>query len=114
MNPDINNYKIIVEVFKGYLDTALTANIWFYALTGAVVSYYLSNRSKKQRENIYLKYSLFLPIALGGLIIYLSWQGKKQACLLESVLVRAGSDPKLDDVPSVNFLANFLDASMIL
>jgi hypothetical protein len=78
------------------------------------VSHYLSNRRKKQEEHAYLKYSLFLPIALGGLIIYLSWQAKEQAHVLERVLVEAAGDQKLDAIPSVDFLANFLNASMIL
>ena len=53
MENDLANYKIFVEIYKGYLDTALTGNIWFYTLTGAVVANYLS----KKEERFYLRFS---------------------------------------------------------
>ena len=73
MNPNMESYKIIVEIFKGYLDTALMGNIWLYALTGAILTHYLTHR----KESPKLKFSLVLPILLGGLIIFLSCSGNK-------------------------------------
>jgi chromate transport protein ChrA len=108
MNPNIENYKIFLEVFKGYLDTALTANIWFYTLTGAVVSYYLSNRNE---EKSYLKFSLFLPFVLGVQIIVLSILGIGQARFIESTL-KDVSNIQLEYIPAVEILVNFLKASI--
>ena len=34
MDDKLQDYKIIVEVFKGYLDTSLTAHTSYYAFTG--------------------------------------------------------------------------------
>ncbi len=107
MNTDMESYKTFVEVFRGYLDTALTANIWFYALTGAIVSYYLKNREKDS----YLQFSLILPFILGVLIIILSVAGIKQAYLIEGVMLKA-SDIKLEHVPAVEVLVNFFKASV--
>jgi hypothetical protein len=111
MSPNIEVYKAFVDVFKGYLDTALTANIWFYAVTGAIVTYYLSNREKKD----YLKFSLLLPFLLGVLIVYISWKGIGQSYLIERMMLKdAGGDIQLFEVPAVNILVNFLKASISL
>jgi len=47
MNTALETYKIYVDILKGYLDTALMANIWFYAITGAIVANYLTNGKNK-------------------------------------------------------------------
>ncbi len=96
--------------FKGYLDTALTANIWFYAFTGAILTYYLAHRERKQ----YLRYSLLLPFVLGILIIFISWKGIGQAYLIEGVMLKSAGDIQLVEVPAVNILVNFLRASIAL
>jgi hypothetical protein len=108
MNPNIEIYKAFVEVFRGYLDTALTANIWFYALTGGIVSHYLSNR----RKTSYLKYSLFLPFILGVLIITISLAGIRQAYLIEAMMLKDAGNIKLEHVPAVEVLVNFLKSSV--
>lgn len=107
MNTDMESYKTFVDVFKGYLDTALTANIWFYALTGAVVSYYLKNRENAR----YLKFSLILPFVLGILIIVLSGAGIGQAHLIEGLMLKA-SGLRLEHVPAAEVLVNFFKASI--
>jgi hypothetical protein len=56
----LQDYKLIVEIFKGYLDTALTVHSFYYALTGAITAYYLAHR----RERKFMKCSLILPLVL--------------------------------------------------
>jgi len=107
MNTDMESYKAFVDVFKGYLDTALTANIWFYALTGAVVSYYLKNKEDAR----YLRFSLILPFVLGILIIVLSMAGIDQAHLIEGLMIKA-SGITLEHVPATEVLVNFFKASI--
>jgi hypothetical protein len=110
MNPNMESYKIFVDIFKGYLDTALTANIWFYAFTGAVATHYLSNREGKP----FLKYSLFLPFALGVMLLFFSCNGIKQARLIESVMLKEAANLPLAEIPAVSILVNFFVASLIL
>jgi hypothetical protein len=110
MNTSTERYKALVEVFKGYLDTALTANIWFYAFTGAVVTYYLSNREGKP----FLKFSLFIPFILGILIIVLSLKGKRRAKRLERKMLQSGGDAESNHEPPLQFLIDFLWYSVAL
>ncbi len=84
--------KTLVDVFKGYLDTAITANIAFYGLAGAIVAYYLSNQQGKD----YLKYSLLLPLILGLLVVWRSIVGIEQAYKLKRAMLgeKEESDPE--------------------
>jgi hypothetical protein len=79
--------KILVDVFKGYFDTALTANIWFYAFTGGMVTFYLSQKLTPKPVESYLKYSLFFPVFVGGLLILRSLVGMRQAYELRDAML---------------------------
>ncbi len=88
---EMEKYKILVEVFKGYFDTALTANIWFYAFTGGVVTYYLSNKPVEP----YLRYSLLLPVFLGVLLMLRSLVGMRQAYDLQKAMLSEGNNKRV-------------------
>ncbi len=100
---DIQIYKVSVDIFKGYLDTALTANIWFYTLTGAVVANYLTDRGQQP----YLKFSLIVPALFGVALTSVSLIGLRQANLLEARLNKAVT-VELRNAPPAKTLKWFL------
>lgn len=53
-------YELHVNLYRGYLELALKMNIFYYAITGGILSYYLANR-----EEELVKWSLLLPILMG-------------------------------------------------
>lgn len=110
MNTSVEKYKALVDVFKGYLDTALTGNIWFYAFTGTVVTYFLSNREGKP----YLRYSLFIPFCLALFVIALSLRGKRRARSLERKMLHGDDKLEHDPEPPLEFLFDFLKISIFL
>ena len=62
-------YNLLVDIYKYYLDMTLRVNLFFYGITGAILTFYFAN------TNIDLiQYSLLLPIAMslgfGGLFFY--------------------------------------------
>lgn len=59
-------YKIHVDLYKHYLDLALKFNAFYYAATGAFLSFYLTRPTIGK-----LKYSLFFMIALSAGIVAL-------------------------------------------
>lgn len=96
MDNNLQNYKVIVEIFKGYLDTALTVHTSYYALTGALAAYFLANR----KEQPYIKYSLLLPLFLGLTLVFVCFTGRSQALTLQgkvnevvAVLAMPGAPP---------------------
>jgi hypothetical protein len=79
VDKDLLNYKLLVDVFKGYLDTALTIHTSYYAFTGAIAAYYLSHR----QQYPYIKYSLLIPFFLGIALVIVSFTGRTQALTLK-------------------------------
>jgi len=67
-----HQYQMNVDLYKGYLDLVVKINVFYYDITGAIVSFYFSNASEPL-----IKWSLLLPllmsIALG--VFLLSVQG---------------------------------------
>ncbi len=63
-------YSLQVELYKFYLDLVIKLNIFHYAVTGAVLSFYFS----RPQETALLKYSLILPAvmsaAFGAVFVY--------------------------------------------
>src|SRR5688572_22433607 len=52
-------YSMNIELYKHYLELVLKFNIFYYAATGAIVSFYFS-----QSDVSALRYSLWFPIAM--------------------------------------------------
>lgn len=40
-----NDFKLNVELHKSYLDLALKINLFYYAITGAILSFYFTSRA---------------------------------------------------------------------
>ncbi len=62
-------YSMQVDLYKHYLKITIEFNVLYYAITGAILSYYLTHSSVPL-----IKYSLLLPLAMSvlfaGLFIY--------------------------------------------
>lgn len=62
-------YASPVDLYKFYLDLAIKVNVFYYAVTGAIVSYYF-----RHGPDGIAKYGLLLPVlfsfAIGGLFLY--------------------------------------------
>lgn len=62
-------YQLNVDLYKHYLDLVVKFNLFYYAVTGAILSFYFS-----KPEIPMLKYSLLFPILLsvgfGGFFFY--------------------------------------------
>jgi hypothetical protein len=65
-------YELQVELYKKYLELVLKFNIFYYAATGALISYYFS-----KSEIPLMKYSLLLQVLMSfgfaALFFYGSW-----------------------------------------
>lgn len=65
------NYALQVDLYKHHLDLLLRFNLFFYATTGAIVTYYLAHDDAPL-----LRLALLLPILMGiGLALISSYGG---------------------------------------
>lgn len=62
-------YALHVDLYKFYLDLTIKVNVFYYAVTGAILSYYFKGASDGVA-----RYALVLPIVmsfgLGGIFLY--------------------------------------------
>lgn len=100
MDENLENYKIIVEIFKGYLDTALTVHTSYYALTGALAAYYLAHRIQRP----YVRYALILPFFLGFTLVIVSFTGMQQALTLQGKVNQVVEGLAMPGAPPVDIL----------
>ena len=61
-------YQIDIDMYKHYMDMMLKFNISFYAITGAIISFYFSRKDIPM-----IKYSLLFPIIMS--ILYAVYFG---------------------------------------
>jgi len=104
-------YELQVRLYKGYLDLLLKFNVFYYAATGALISYYFS-----KPDIPWMKYSLGFPVLMSfgfaGLFLY----GASQTHVVRQELFDIRDKLGLDTAPEYKVLAIFLwiSAALIL
>jgi hypothetical protein len=104
-------YIVYVDLFKVYVDNALRPCIWFYAITGALLSFYIDHIGSGQP---YLPYALLFPMlfSIGFCIGYL-----RSARQVEELRIRFDyiqEQLRLPGRPHVEFLSGFLRLAGVL
>ena len=57
-------YEIQVDLYKHYLKLAIEMNVFYYAITGAIVSYYFAHKADQPD----MRFALTLPILMSVLL----------------------------------------------
>jgi cytochrome b subunit of formate dehydrogenase len=57
-------YEINVDLYKHYLKLTIEINVFYYAITGAIVSYYFAHRMEAPD----IRFALMLPILMSVLL----------------------------------------------
>jgi hypothetical protein len=74
-------YELQVELYKKYLELVLKFNIFYYAATGALISYYFS-----KSDIALMKYALLLPVLMSfGFAALFSYGAWAQAVSREEI-----------------------------
>ena len=67
-----NDFKMNVDLHRSYLDLAINLNMFYYAITGAIVSFHFANSASPTA-----KLALILPVILSiGLTVFFFWSAK--------------------------------------
>jgi len=110
-SPDIlwKQYDLQIGLYKGYLELLLKFNVFYYAATGALVSYYFS-----KPDIPWMKYSLWFPIlmSLGFATLFIYGASKTHVVRQEMFDIR--DKLGLDTAPEYKVLYVFLWISAIL
>ena len=65
-------FKLQVDLYKHYLKMTIELNVFYYAITGALLSYYFSHR-----PDAGVKFSLVLPLVMSVFLALLFFYGAR-------------------------------------
>lgn len=65
-----NRYKHDVELYRTYLDLVIKINVFYYAVTGAIISFYFLHIEKEPL----VKYSLIFPFLMSLALAIFFWR----------------------------------------
>lgn len=63
-------YEISVDLYKHYLKLVIEMNVFYYAITGAIVSYYFAHRTEEPEIRFALVLPILMSLLLAGFFIY--------------------------------------------
>ena len=63
-------YEINVDLYKHYLKLAIEMNVFYYAITGAIVSYYFAHRVEQPAIRFALGLPMLMSVFLAVFFIY--------------------------------------------
>jgi hypothetical protein len=102
-------YNLHVDLYKFYLDIALKLNVFFYLVTGGILTFYFANSNERL-----IRYSLLLPIilsvAFGGVFIY----GSILLSVTRADIFQIRDKLNLDTAPDVRVLSVLLRVFAII
>jgi hypothetical protein len=108
-DPRWKEFEMRVEASRYYLNVALQTNIFFYAITGVVLGFYLNKAT-----NEYLVFALLLPILiatiLGSVFVYAAELQLDAAIIIEEIRGELNKEKskskriKIKKIPDLNLL----------
>lgn len=102
-------YQINIDLYKHYLELTLKFNVFYYAVTGAILSFYFS-----QSDINLIRFALLLPIVMSiGFGIFFFY-GAKLMAIVRVELFEIRDALEFYSAPDVNVLSFLLRLSALL
>lgn len=93
-------YKINIDLYKHYYEMVIKFNIFYYAITGAILSFYFANT-----QYDLIRYSLVLPFLMSFIFSFYFFYAACRARNFKIHLLELGQkDLGIKSVPEINIL----------
>lgn len=102
-------YSMAIDLFKHYLKLAVEFNVFFYGITGGVVSYYFAHSTEPL-----MRYALYLPFAMSVLFSMFFVYGAYLMGYLRREVFDVRDALQLKTAPDLQVLSIFLLISATL
>lgn len=106
---DWKQYQLNVDLYRGYLDVALKMNGYYYAVTGAIVSYCLAHQ-----DDSFMRWSLLLPLVMSVALAVFFALGGRAALVQRNETFSLGKKLGFEVVPEIGFLTFLLWISAVM
>lgn len=97
------HYKIHLDLYKHYLDMIIKFNLFYYAITGAILSFYFANRAIA-----FIQYILIFPFAMSLIFFLFFCYASKKAKNSREEIFNLGRILELNVVPELSILTILL------
>lgn len=98
-----HQYKLHIDLYKHYLELVIKFNLFYYAVTGAILSFYFSNPTMP-----FIGYSLLFPILLSLFFAGFFLYGAKLMNVVRNDILGIRDKLNLYSAPEVKVLAILL------
>ena len=102
-------YEIKIDLYKHYLKLTIEINVFYYAITGALVSYYLAHR-----DDSAVRFALILPLLMSVLFALLFIYGAIINRLSRAEIFRVRDALGLHVAPDLSVLGWLLSICAVL
>lgn len=96
-------YNMLVDLYKFYLEITLKANLFFYVITGGILTFYFSHMGTPL-ISLSLVLPIILSLGLAGIFLY----GASLVGYIREEIFRIRDLLRLEAAPDVHVLAVFL------
>jgi len=105
-------YAVLVDLYKHYLDVAWKASVWYYAITSAILTYYLSHISDQLPGPLPLVLIFLFMVSAGLALLHFKAASNLSSLrdLLEGIALRL----RLPGRPHVEFAVDFVLLNAVL
>ncbi len=105
----LEHYKVLMDLHKFYFELVLKFTVFHYAVTGGILSFYLS-----QKNEGFMKYALIFPIIMNLFFALFSFLGALRNPPLAEEVERITDVLGYEAHPDLHFLSTILYLSSIL
>jgi hypothetical protein len=105
-------YTVFVDLYKHYLEIAWKASVWYYAITGAILTYYLSHVSDQLPGPLPLVLLFLAFVSFGFALLY--YKGADNLESLRDLLEGIALAQRLPGRPHVEFAIDFVMMNAVL
>ena len=105
-------YVVLVDLYKNYLDMMWKASVWYYAITGAILTYYLTHISDQFPGPLPLVLIFLLIVSVGLALLHIKAASNLSSLrdLFEGIALKL----RLPGRPHVEFAIDFAILNAVL
>ena len=103
------HYKIHLDLYKHYLELLIKFNLFYYAITGAILSFYFANKTI-----MFIQYILIFPLIMSLIFSIFFFYASNKARNSRDEIFSLARALELNVVPELNILVILLKLFAIL
>lgn len=103
------HYKIHIDLYKHYLELLIKFNLFYYAITGAILSFYFVNKTVS-----FIQFILIFPLIMSLIFSVFFFYASSKAKISRTEIIDVANTLELKVFPEFNILVILLKLFSVL